>query len=625
MEKLKNKVFLTYSIFLILLNLILYFTKLGRAMTFAITCVINIIIIFFILNSIKVKRTSTIEIKKADNINDELFELLETMDFDIKRLTWHSEENVTVFNQIVKQSNKVVELSEGNVASTEEISAGINEFTQVSDKLEKNIMMIEEKSTKSIEMLSENKNTISGISSLLMDLTDGIKLTSSINADLNISSTDISKFVDNIKKISSQTNLLALNASIEAARAGDAGKGFSVVANEIRRLSESTSKFVMEIEQIVGQILNEVENSNNAIDKCVRRSNDIESSTKKTENVIVEIQNVLISLNTSINEIKEISTTQVTTSHEIEQAISNVSYAVESTHRVTYETINTITAQKDKNIELLNYCTKLSDMASGVQKLIAKNKNENEIIFGINPFTSPEDIKNMYIPILNSVFNKIGYRVRTIIVKDYEALSLGIQEETIDVAWFSPFAYVKAHEKLGIEPLVSPKVNGKVSYNGYIITRKDSGINSLADLERKSFGYVDEKSASGYLYARNIIKAEGMNPDKIFSKTSFMGSHDNVIKAVLLKELDAGATYNEAMENASKHGVDVEQFRILAKTQDIPKDAIATSKRLSKEFCDNLKKSFIEYVGTANIKSPIEGFVESNDEKYNVIRDVLEK
>ena len=334
MVKVKKKVFFVFSIVFILLNLILYFIELGRSTTFVVTCVIDIIIIFIALNSIKVKKTSKVEIKKTDNINDELFALLETMDFDIKRLTWHSEENVTVFNQIVKQSSKVAELSEENVASTEEISAGINEFTEVSDKLEKNIMMIEESSSKSIKMLSENRSTISGISSLLMDLTDGIKLTSSINADLNISSKDISKFVDNIKKISSQTNLLALNASIEAARAGYAGRGFSVVANEIRRLSESTSKFVMEIEQIVGQILSEVENSNIAIDKCVVRSNDIESSAKKSENVIVEIQNVLVSLNTSINVIKEISTTQVSTSHEIEQAISNVAYAVESTHQV---------------------------------------------------------------------------------------------------------------------------------------------------------------------------------------------------------------------------------------------------------------------------------------------------
>jgi ABC-type phosphate/phosphonate transport system substrate-binding protein len=93
---------------------------LGRITTFAITCVIDIIIIFSALNSIKVKRITLVETKKIDNVNDELFALLENMDFDIKRLTWHSEESVTVFNQIVKQSSKVVELSEENVASTEQ-------------------------------------------------------------------------------------------------------------------------------------------------------------------------------------------------------------------------------------------------------------------------------------------------------------------------------------------------------------------------------------------------------------------------------------------------------------------------------------------------------------------------
>ena len=632
MGKIKNNIFLISTIVFILLNSILYFIKLEGVMKFIIPCFIYIIIFYIALRFIKVDKIitskETLHVGKEENdgnVNGELFTLLETMDFDIKRLKWHSEENVKVFSQIVQQSDKVAELSEENAASTEEINAGINEFTEVADKLKSNIIIIEENSNKSIEMLNENRSTIDSISDLLLDLTGGIKQASGINAELNVSSKKISEFVDYIKGISKQTKLLALNASIEAARAGDAGRGFSVVANEIGRLSENTAEFVMEIEQIVGNILREVGSSNNAIEKCVIRTNDIDNSAKKSGDVIEKIQNVLISLNNSINVIKEISTSQVATSREIEGAISKVACAVESTHQLTYDTINTISTQKDKNVELLNYCDKLSDMASGVQKLTAKNKSKDEIIFGINPFTSPENIKNMYIPILISVFNKVGFKVRTMIVKDYEALSSGIQEGIIDVAWFSPFAYVNAHEKIGIEPLVSPKVNGKVSYNGYIITRKDSGINELADLKGKSFGYVDEGSASGYLYARHIIKTKGMNPDKIFSRTSFLGSHDNVIKAVLSKELDAGATYNEAIENAHMNGINTDEFRIIAKTADIPKDAIAASPHLSKEFCENLKNAFTQYVKTSNINSPVEGFVDSNDKKYDVIREVIKK
>lgn len=575
-----------------------------------------------LLNTIA-EKDKTMEDEEKENVNSELFSLLETMDFDIKKLSWFSEENVKVFNTIVDQANEIAKLSEENAASTYEINAEINHFTQVSSKLQGNIVRIEENSSQSVAMLSENRATISSISGLLLDLIEGVNQASGINDELDGSSKQISKFVDYIKDISRQTNLLALNASIEAARAGAAGKGFSVVAEEIKRLSDSTATFATEIEQIVNQVIVEVDRSNAAIERCTTRTKDIEGAAQKSGDVIEDIQKVLIELNQSMNEIKDISSVQVNTSHGIQSSVAKVSDAVDTTHRVTTNTISTIVTQKSKNIELLNYCTKLSEMASSVQKLTAKNKNKDEIIFGVNPFTSPENIKTMYVPILNAVFKKIGYKVRTMIVKDYDALSEGMKEGIIDVAWFSPFAYVTAHEKIGIEPLVTPRVYGKVSYNGCIITRKDSGIGSLSGLRGRSFAYVDEGSASGFLYAQHSMKAEGLNPKTLFSRTAYLGSHDSVIKAVLSREYDAGATYNEAMEEAEKSGINLDEFRIIAKTPDIPKDAIAANPKLPKEFTDRLRQAFVDYVKAPNIKSPVEGFVESDDTKYDVIREVM--
>jgi methyl-accepting chemotaxis protein len=72
--------------------------------------------------------------------------------------------------------------------------------------------------------------------------------------------------VSSIEGISGQTNLLALNASIEAARAGEAGRGFAVVANEVRRLSEMTSKSVREVQDFVSCLRTAVVNASNAVD-----------------------------------------------------------------------------------------------------------------------------------------------------------------------------------------------------------------------------------------------------------------------------------------------------------------------------------------------------------------------
>ena len=177
-----------------------------------------------------VEKDQPVEDEEKDNVNSELFSLLETMDFDIKKLSWFSEENVKVFNTIVSQAEEIAKLSEENAASTYQINSEINRFTEVSSKLQGNIVRIEENSSQSVDMLNENRATIESISDLLLDLIDGVKQASGINTELDGSSKQISKFVDYIKDISRQTNLLALNASIEAARAGAAGKGFSVVA-----------------------------------------------------------------------------------------------------------------------------------------------------------------------------------------------------------------------------------------------------------------------------------------------------------------------------------------------------------------------------------------------------------
>jgi methyl-accepting chemotaxis protein len=69
---------------------------------------------------------------------------------------------------------------------------------------------------------------------------------------------EIRKMVDNIKKIAKQSNLLALNAAIEAARVGEIGKGFSVVAGEFRKLSDDTNRIAIEIKFIVDELEEEL-------------------------------------------------------------------------------------------------------------------------------------------------------------------------------------------------------------------------------------------------------------------------------------------------------------------------------------------------------------------------------
>lgn len=622
-----KKKFVAGFCFALLIQNILHFINVHILVYFLTTMISTAIILYFLTkNSEEIKcENKHNKIDENVQIHDKLFYLSETIGFDGQQILWLSQDSMKAFKDLASVCYEIEKYSQENAAGVQEINAGISEFISIAESLNENIGIMEKDSSESINMLKHNRETINKISSFLIELSTGISNVSKNNESFQESSKKINKFVDYIKMISSQTNLLSLNASIEAARAGEAGKGFSVVANEIRKLSQETETAVIEIEAIVNEIINETLNSNKSISWLRDKTNSIEEISKESSDVIMKIENILDDVKNSISNLYSISLNQKSVSNEIGKAIEMVSCAVEDTHSITAKSIKMVDLQKNKNENMLNFSNKLIDAGEKLQGLAITLKKEDEIVFGINPFTSPENIKNTYVPILESVCKSIGYRARTIIVRNYEDLSLGINNGIIDIGWFSPFAYVSAREKCSVIPLVTPKVDGKSYYNGLIIARKDNKIQNLNDLRGIDFGYVDKNSASGYLYARHILKSNKLNPDNIFKKVSFMGSHDNVIKGVLSEELDAGATYNEAIERAVLNGIETNKLKIIAKTDDIPKDAIAASPKLSPEIYNKLKNAFIE-IKVSNISNcPIEGFEENSDEKYNVIRDVLKK
>ncbi len=621
----KNYYFIIF-ILVLFLQIGMYFFISSRNLMF----ILNLIILLGVLLLINEKTKN----RKADksvnealdhqsiekDLNKKLAKVSETLGFDIQQLLWLSKGNIQMFNKIVESFHGIESNSQSNSASVEEISASINEFISNTEKLNENISMIDQESEKSIVLLDANKEKIKNVETFMNELSQVIKNASENNQNLKESSTEINKIVDYIKNISKETNLLSLNASIEAARAGDAGKGFSVVANEIAKLSKETDQAILEIEKIVSSIVTEIDNSNESMHLCMTKINKAEEISQESTRAVEEIQEIIEGMGHSITSLEEISNRELESSKEIESASNSVALSVEDTYSMVADLMQRVNNQQSKNNEIIASGEKLNNIADELQKITAKLKEDNEIIFGVNPFTKPDTIKKTYVPILEGVCETLGLKARTIILKDYDALIDSIASGIIDIGWFSPFAYINAKKKSEIDPLVSPKVNGKDYYNGYIITLKNNNINKLEDLKNKHFGYVDINSASGYLYANHILEMNGLDPERDFLKHSFLGSHDNVIQSVLSGEIDAGATYDEAFERMKSEGYPMEKLDIIAKSDDIPKDAIAASSLLADDLKDKLEKAFVNYIP---VETDIGGFVKSSDERYNIIRNVI--
>lgn len=248
-----------------------------------------------------------------------------------------------------EQLSSVVEQSEKNAQQElhqiEQIATAITELSSTANEVSMNANNAEDAANQANGNVSESKSALAASDNIANSIANSISETTQIVNQLHGYSIEIGSVVEVINNISEQTNLLALNAAIEAARAGEQGRGFAVVADEVRSLAVKTQKSTLDIKDIISRLQKQAEHANDFMQSNISLVDDSRDISRRLHAAFEAISH-------SVSTISDMNTHVATASEEQSGVTKDISSNISHAFTLVHQNVSGIAESKQSSERL---------------------------------------------------------------------------------------------------------------------------------------------------------------------------------------------------------------------------------------------------------------------------------
>lgn len=244
----------------------------------------------------------------------------------------------------------------------------------------------------------------------------------------------------------------------------------------------------------------------------------------------------------------------------------------------------------DKPISTPSDKTKAEPSEKKVEKI-------EKLVFAFQPQENPEALTPNAKKLAEYLGTKIGIKSDVFMPTSYAAVVEALRSKNADVAYFSGWPYLIAHNTADVELLVAEERDGKPFYYSQWYVLKDSPIKSLADLKGKPVAFTSPSSTSGYLFPMAKVIEEGhlktgQDPKEFFGEVLFAGGYQAALKSLVNGKVEAAAASDYAFDRYLDES-ERAKVRVLIKQGPAPTHGIAVRKDLPQDVKDKIKAALL--------------------------------